>query len=67
MNKQPTRTNRNPDRKDVEAALNRAANRARERARATGTRLVVSRSGTLFYLRPEATGVADSRAPYDTE
>lgn len=37
----------------IESALMRATQRARERARATGTRLVVSRNGELEFVPPE--------------
>ena len=39
--------------RDIESALMRAGQRARERARATGTRLVLSRNGVLEFVPPE--------------
>lgn len=45
------------------AALHRAAQRARELARRTGTRLVVSRGGTVHYIDVPASRVADAGAP----
>lgn len=61
---------RGPDLRGVEAALLRAAQRARERARATGTRLVVSRDGVLEFIPPERLAqssqeVAEQAEKYD--
>ena len=42
-----------PDLRGVEAALLRAAQRARERARMTGTRLVFSEDGVLKFVSPD--------------
>ncbi len=67
MNKKPIAESSDFDLRAVDAALRRAGQRARERARVTGTRLVVSRSGVLHYLRPEDARVAEPRAPYDAE
>lgn len=47
------------------AALRRAAQRARERALQTGTRLVVSRSGKLCRIAVFDTHVAEAPADYD--
>lgn len=41
------------DLRGIESALLRAAQRARERARITGTRLVFSQNGVLKFAEPE--------------
>ena len=58
-----------PDLRGVEAALLRAAQRARERARITGTRLVLSQNGVLKFvppdrLEPSSQEVADQTGHY---
>ena len=58
--------------RDIEAALMRAAQRARERARATGTRLVLSRNGVLEFVPPERLDrkvqeVAERSSPYNAQ
>ena len=58
--------------RDIESALMRAAQRARERARATGTRLVLSRNGVLEFVPPErlernSQEVADRSSPYNAQ
>jgi len=53
MTIRPIEQSHDPDLRGVEAALKRAAQRARERARATGTRLVVSNNGVLEFIAPE--------------
>lgn len=60
------------DLQGVESALQRAAQRARERARITGTRLVLSRNGVLEFLPPErlargAQEVAERRGQYGSQ
>ncbi|MDZ7792097.1 MAG: hypothetical protein U5L08_16665 [Xanthomonadales bacterium] len=58
--------------RDIESALMRAAQRARERARVTGTRLVLSRNGVLEFVPPErldpnAQEVAERSSPYNAQ
>ncbi|WP_376692332.1 hypothetical protein [Wenzhouxiangella sp. EGI_FJ10409] len=60
------------DLRGIESALLRAAQRARERARMTGTRLVVSEDGVLKFvppdrLEPVSQEVADQFERYDVE
>ena len=60
------------DLRGVEAALLRAAQRARERARMTGTRLVFSEDGVLKFvppdrLEPVSQEVTDQSDRYDVE
>lgn len=45
-----------PPLQEAEAALHRAALRARERARQTGTPLVISENGKVIRLRVDASG-----------
>jgi hypothetical protein len=61
-----------PDLRGVEAALLHAAQRARERARMTGTRLVISEDGVLKFVSPDrlelsSQEVADQFERYDVE
>jgi hypothetical protein len=63
-------SSKGPDLLGVEAALLRAAQRARERARMTGTRLVFSEDGVLKFvapdrLEPSSQEVADQDGRYD--
>lgn len=53
MNKQPIEQAQDADLRLSAAALQRAALRARELARKTGTAIVVNRDGKLEYLVPE--------------
>lgn len=46
------------------AALKRAAKRARARAQRTGTRVVVSRSGTIQYVDIRPARIAEPGASY---
>mgnify|MGYP005845425641 CR=1 FL=1 len=69
MNNRPIEQSGDADLRSLESALQRAALRARERARATGTRLALSRNGVLEFLPPERLGrssleVADRPGPY---
>ena len=48
-----SKPSKGPDLLGVEAALLRAAQRARERARMTGTRLVFSEDGVLKFVPPD--------------
>ena len=64
-----SRPSHGPDLPGVEAALLRAAQRARERARITGTRLVLSQNGVLKFvppdrLEPSSQEVADQTGHY---
>lgn len=56
MNKRPIAEARDSDLRFSEAAMRRAAERAREVAQKTGTKLVVDRNGVLEYLHPTDTG-----------
>ena len=68
MNKEPIETARDADLRHSHAAMQRAAMRAREVARKTGTLLVISRDGIIEHIEPDAlefeTWIQDSRAPY---
>jgi len=54
MTIRPIEQSRDTDLQGLEAALQRAAQRARERALATGTRLVLSKNGVLEFIPPES-------------
>ena len=54
MNKLPIDQARDRDLRLSQVALQRAAQRARDVARATGTTIVVSRDGVIEHLNPEA-------------
>lgn len=54
MNKRPIEQAQDPDLRLSFAALRRAAARARELARTTGTRIVVSRDGVVELLDPDS-------------
>lgn len=69
MNKEPIEKARDPDLRLSVAAMHRAALWARELARKTGTRIVVSRNGIVELLDPdtpelEAPTVQEAPAPY---
>jgi hypothetical protein len=68
MNKRPIAEARDSDLRFSEAAMRRAAERAREVAQKTGTKLVVERNGVLEYLLPTDTRTAalaqEPPAPY---
>jgi hypothetical protein len=53
MNKQPIESARDADLRLSQQAMDRAALRARELARQTGTALVVSHDGVLELIHPE--------------
>lgn len=54
MNKQPIEKALDPDLRLSVAAMQRAALRAHELARTTGTQIVVSRNGLIELLEPDA-------------
>ena len=54
MTNRPIEQSGDADLRSLDVALQRAAQRARERARATGTRLVLSANGTLIFIPPES-------------
>lgn len=54
MNTQPIENARDSDLRLSKTALQRAAERARELARQTGTRLVVVRQGVIEHITPES-------------
>jgi hypothetical protein len=54
MNKLPIDQARDRDLRLSQVALQRAAQRAHDVARATGTMVVVSRDGVIEHLKPEA-------------
>ena len=65
MNKRPIEQARDADLRLSHSALRRAAQRAREVARQTGTAIVVSRQGVIEHLQPEpASTVRDPDSPY---
>jgi len=53
MNKRPIEQASDPDLRFSHAALQRAAQRAQDLAKATGTMIVVSRNGIVQHLVPE--------------
>lgn len=69
MNKQPIEQARDADLRLTHAALRRAAQRARELARQTGTVIVISRQGVIEHLQPKpepelASTVQEPTPPY---
>lgn len=52
MNARPIQEARDPDLRGIAPALERAALRARELARQTGTAVVISRNGVIEHLWP---------------
>lgn len=65
MNKQPIEQARDADLRLTHAALRRAAQRARELARQTGTVIVISRQGVIEHLQPQlASTVQEPTPPY---
>lgn len=66
MNTQPIENARDADLRLSSQALQRAAQRAREIARQTGTAIVVSRRGVIETIHPDAgtPGVHEPAAPY---
>ncbi len=63
MNKRPIARSTDRDMRLSEVALQRAAQRARELAAATGTVLVISRNGVTEHLTPKA---SENTAPTDS-
>jgi hypothetical protein len=61
MNKEPIELARDPDLRFSVAAMQRAALRARELARRTGTCIVVSRNGVVELLDPDAPELETSK------
>jgi LDH2 family malate/lactate/ureidoglycolate dehydrogenase len=62
MNKQPIATARDADLRLSVAAMHRAAQRARELARQTGTAIVISRGGVVQHIElPAAVPPASDR------
>ena len=53
MNKQPIEMARDPDLRLSAVALQRAAHRAHELARQTGTAVVISRDGVVLHVQPK--------------
>lgn len=68
MNKQPIESARDSDLRLSQRALDRAALRARELVRQTGTALVVSHEGVIELIRlgkePQASEAHEPAAPY---
>lgn len=68
MNKQPIESARDSDLRLSQQAMDRAAQRARELARQTGTPLVVSHQGVIELIRfgkePQASEAHEPAAPY---
>lgn len=60
MNSKPLSQSKDPDLRASHVALLRAAKRARELARQTGTRLIISYGGNVRRVAPDQLGVADS-------
>lgn len=67
MSDKPIEQSRDPDLRASHAALVRAAARARELARRTGTRLVIVRRGMVQYIAPDQVGAAEPELPYGNE
>ncbi len=65
MSDRPVEQSGDADLRGSRAALLRAAARARELARQTGTRLVVGKGGVVRYIRQDKPGIAEQAAPYD--
>ena len=53
MNKQPIESALDPDLRLSAVALQRAAHRAHELARQTGTAVVISRDGVVLHVQPK--------------
>lgn len=66
MNKQPISDAHDTDLRTSQAAMERAAVRARELAARTGTELIVSRDGVLERIKPQTGSVQEPPAPYGT-
>lgn len=67
MNKQPIELARDADLRLTHTALRRAAQRAQELARQTGTVIVISRQGVIEHLQPQpelASTVQQPSQPY---
>lgn len=64
MNDKPITQSGDEDLRNSWIALLRAAARARELARQTGTRLVVQQGGKLHYITPEPASVAEEQGSY---
>lgn len=62
MNLRPIEEARDPDLRGIAPALERAALRARELARETGTAVVISRNGVIEHLWPGQVDEAISSA-----
>jgi hypothetical protein len=67
MSSKPITESRDPDLRGSHAALLRAAARARELARQTGTRLVIGRGGRVRYVEPHHAGITESRKTHGTD
>ena len=57
MNKQPIEQARDRDLRLSQVAIQRAAQRAHDVAKATGTTIVVSHDGVIEHLKPQVTPV----------
>ena len=64
MNNKPIAQSRDADLRNSQIALLRAAVRARELARRTGTRLVVQHGGKLRYITPGLSVAGEERGSY---
>lgn len=67
MNEKPISKSRDVVLRKSEAALQRAAQRARKLARQTGTSLIVSRGGKVHRIDMTNPGVAESPGAYDAD
>jgi hypothetical protein len=63
MNKQPIENATDPDLRFSQRALQRAALRAHELARQTGTMIVIFRNGTVEHVQPDAACTAPELLP----
>ena len=64
MTDKPIQQYKDADLRGSYPALLRAAQRARELAARTGTRVIVSRNGVLEYLTPKSSEVREPVMPY---
>ncbi len=65
MNYRPIEESSDRDLRLSQAALQRAAQRARELAAATGTAVVISRNGVIEHLTPKAIKITPHKAQAD--
>jgi hypothetical protein len=67
MNNKPISQSKDAILRGSENAIRRAARRAREHARQTGTRLVVSRGGVVTYIEVAGTRISEQGTRYNRD